>query len=303
MTSMVDAEGNVHLNKYFAETDPDGDRTLSPAPADGRDLDSTTGGYLAEELKDTLSDPIRNNRTNPPPVNSRATFSYDDVGNQTTMIDSRGIRTDFFVNELNQVVQTVRASAVPTKGSGDPPEPMDLVAFAYRQHVFYDFNDNVTKRQVEDRGNTSNTGGFVDYTQRYDILDNVIEETREVDSTETLYTRSRYDANENRTLVIQPEGNAVTSLYDERDLLFQTTRGALNATAETLAAPSGPYNPRSGVPSVMTHHYDRNRNVNEKVDAADTDGSTANNSKLGGSGDRTRTLYDGFDRSTSVIDS
>ncbi|MGQ0444903.1 MAG: RHS repeat domain-containing protein, partial [Beijerinckiaceae bacterium] len=303
MISMVDAEGNVHINDYFPETDPDGDGALSSAPADGRPLDSTTGGYLAEEIKDTVSDPIRNNRTNPPPVNIRTAFTYDDVGNQTTMTDGRGIRTDYFVNELNQVVQTVRAAAVPAKSSGDPPEPMDLVPFSYKENVFYDFNNNVTLRQVEDRGNTSNTGGFVDYTHKYDILDNVIEKTEEVDVTETLVHRHRYDPNQNRTLEIWPEGNAATSLYDERDLLLETTSGALNATAETLAAPSGPYNPRGGVPSVMTHHYDRNRNAIEEVDAADTDGSAANNSKLGGGGDRTRTLYDGFDRRSSVIDS
>ena len=53
----------------------------------------------------------------------------------------------------------------------------------------------------------------------------------------------------------------------------------------------------------MTYQHDRNRNLIETVDAADTDGSPANNSTIAGEGDRTRYLYDGFDRQTSVVDS
>ena len=60
---------------------------------------------------------------------------------------------------------------------------------------------------------------------------------------------------------------------------------------------------RGGLPSTNTYHYDLNGNLIETVDADDTDGSAANNSDLGGAGDRTRYIYDGFDRRTSVVDS
>ena len=67
---------------------------------------------------------------------------------------------------------------------------------------------------------------FVDYAYVYDILDNQIEMREEVSDSEDLITRYRYDPNENQVLVIQPEGNATASVYDERDLLLQNTRGA-----------------------------------------------------------------------------
>jgi|GEM_PF-3413750 len=310
--SMVDPEANTHTYTYFPETDPDGDGTISDTPADDcslpgasldcRMLDTATGGYLEKTVRDTSTNPIRNNMTNPPPVNIRMALAYDDVGNRTSMTDGRGIRTDYFVNELNQVVQTKRAAAVPSSGQGVPEEPLPLLAFAYMENVFYDFNNNQTKREVQDLGNTSDTGGFVDYTYQYDLLDNVIEQTDEVDVAETLVTRYRYDANENRALVIQPEGNATRSLYDERDLLFQTTRSAQNATTETLGVSAGPFNPRGGVPSTLTYNYDWNENQIEGVDAANTDGSTANNSLIAGIGDSTMVVYDGFDRRITSVD-
>lgn len=297
-----DPEGNVHLWRYFPETDPDGDGTPSDPPADGRQLSGSTGGYLREAIRDTESNPIRNNRTDSPPTNISTTLKYDTVGNKTSEQNGRGIRTDYFVNELSQVVQTIRAAAVPASGAANPEEPLELVAFAYVENTFYDFNNNVTRREVEDRGNTSNTGGFVAYTSKFDILNNLVEKAEEVDIFETLVYWHRYDANGNQTLEIWPEGNAVAHQYDERDLHFQMTRGALNASDETLGAPPEPYDPRGGVPSTMTWNYDRNKNMVETVDAADTDGSPDNNSQIAGLGDVTRNIYDGFDRKRTMID-
>jgi RHS repeat-associated protein len=234
------------------------------------------------------------------------------VGNVIRQVDGRGIATDYVVNQLNQVVQIVRAAAHNLLAAKQQ-EPVPLVDFRYLERFFYDFNNNVIRRQVEDRGNTSNVGGdngssgtaFVDYEFKYDILDNQIEMSQEVSDGEDLITRSRYDRNENPVLVIQPEGNATVSVYDERDLLFQTTRGATSPPPLVHLGAGDPmdYDVRGGQPSTITYHYDLNRNVIEMVDADDTDGSAANNSRRGGSGDRTRYLYDGFDRRTSVVDS
>ena len=128
---MVDPEGNVTEYTYFSEQDPDGDGVPTPPPADGRTLDATTGGYLAATAVDTTSSPGRDSGTNPTPANIRTSYTYDDVGNVTSMTDGRGITTDYFVNELNQVVQTTSAAAVPASGPGNPSEPLPLTAFAY----------------------------------------------------------------------------------------------------------------------------------------------------------------------------
>ncbi|MBV7332818.1 hypothetical protein KFU94_32240 [Chloroflexi bacterium TSY] len=322
--TLQDPEGNVDRFVYYSEQDPNGDGTIDNA---GGDPD--TGGYLKQLTRDAAIVSVRNSAANQTPVEIRNRFVYDAVGNVTREIDGRGIATDYFVNERNQVVQTVRAAAL-NLIQPSPAEPTLLSNFQYRERVFYDANDNVVLRQVEDRGNTSLVDGnppatdlppaatnpdpiggtaYVDTVYRYDILNNQIEMLQEVGSqsgTPTfLRTRTRYDGNEQAVLIIEPEGNATTSIYDERDLLFQQTRGATTPPPQALLAPTDPtnYDVRGGIPATATYHYDQNRNLVEAVDAADTDGSAANNSDLGGTGDRTRTLYDGFDRPNSIIDS
>ncbi len=131
LTSKVDPEGNVTEYTYFSEQDPDGDGVPTPPPADGRTLAPTTGGYLEETAVDTTSSPGRDSGTNPTPADITTSYTYDDVGNITSMTDGRGITTDYFVNELNQVVQTTTAAAVPASGPGNPSEPLSLTAFAY----------------------------------------------------------------------------------------------------------------------------------------------------------------------------
>jgi RHS repeat-associated protein len=422
MTRRVDPEGNMTEYAYYAENDPNGDGVI-----DNPIGNSTTGGYPRQVTRDTTSNPDRNSGTNPTPVEVRNVYEYDAVGNVTREVDGRGIATDYFVNELNQVVQITRTAAhgllVP-----NPPEPLPLTNFQYLGRTFYDFNDNVVQRQIEDRGNTSHTdvftldpdndgnaealadgiltlrflagfsgnslvesvvnpngtrtdptqianllGGplatmidfdgngvrdaltdgivflrllngftgqalvegavdpngtrttaeeimnfvnpllptgqpsvyFIDSMYEYDILDQLVESSQEVDTEETLVTRYRYDPNGNQVLTILPEGNATSATFDERDLLFQTTRGTLAPPPLALLSPTDPtsYDVRGGILcQCTTYHYDGNRNLIETVDAADTDGSADNNSDLGGPGDRTRYVYDGFDRQTSVID-
>jgi RHS repeat-associated protein len=332
LTSEVDPEANVTQYTYFSEKDPDGDGVPTPPPADGRTLNTTTGGYLAATTVDTTSNPDRDSGTNPTPANIRTIYTYDDVGNITSMTDGRGIRTDYFVNELNQVVQTTSADAVPSSGPGNPSEPLPLTAFAYVQRVFFDYDNNVVISEVEDRGNTSNVDGnppeadlpvgipgasnpdpvggtaFVDTVYKYDILEHPIEMVQEVSNganPEFLVTRFRYDPNGNSVLTIEPEGNASSSFYDERNLLFQAASGATTPPSRALLAPGDPtsYDVRGGLAATMTYNYDANANLIETVDAEDTDGSPENNSKIAGSGDRTRYVYDGFDRQTAVIDS
>lgn len=304
--SSTDPEGNVDIYEYYPENDPDGD---------GEDLIAGRGdgpfGYLRQITRDAVSAPGRNSGENPPPTNIRHLFHYDQVGNLVREVSPRGIATDFVVNELNQVVQLVRAAAHDVFVT-DPAEPLPLTDFQYLERSFYDANNNVVRRQIEDRGNTSNVRGdngdsgtaFVDIEYKYDILNNLIEMREEVNDSEVLVTRYRYDPNRNQVLEIYPEGNAAASIYDERDLLFQSIRGATSPPPLARLFPDDPrdYDVRGGLASTLTFHYDRNGNLIESVDAADTDGSAANNSDRGGAGERTRYIYDGFDRQTSVVD-
>src|SRR5262249_18334113 len=154
----------------------------------------------------------------------------------------------------NQVVRVVHAAAV--QPSGDPPEPLPLIPFAYLESMFYDANDNIILRSIEDRGDTSDTGGSVGTIHQNNNLDLQIETAEGVDVTRSLITRYRYDANGNPVLEIQPEGNATSSRYDERDLPFQRTRGATSPPLGTLGAPAGPFGPRGGEPSTVTYNYD-----------------------------------------------
>ncbi len=287
LTSTVDAEGNVHLMAYFPEDDPDGDSTATPAPSDGRTLDGNTGGYLKETVGDDAHLAGANNGVGAAPTQIRNLYTYDDVGNRTSMTDGRGIRSDIFVNELDQVVQRTRAAAVPGVSA---EEPLGLTAFGYLSRVSYDSNDNVILRQVEDRGDTSNTGGFVDSNFVYDILDNQIKIREEVDVNNVLVTRFRYDANENQVMANYPEGNADASVYDERDLLFQYIRGTSG-----FDRPGGD----GTVPSTTTYNYDQNRNLIEIVDA-EAHGGTP--STIAGVGDLTAYTYDGYDRQATVTD-
>ena len=307
LLSETDPEGNVTMYEYHPENDPDGD---------GQDLTPGVGtdpfGYLKQVTRDADSDPDRNSGTNPLPTNIRTVYQYDRVGNIIRRVDGRGIATDYVVNQLNQVVEIKRATAHAIF-QPDPIEPASLTDFEYRERIFYDANDNVIHRQTEDRGNTSNVGGdnagtgtaFVDYQYEYEILNYRIAMREEVSDSEDLITQYRYDPNRNQVLVVHPEGNAETYVFDERDLLIQRTRGAFSPPPAVQLFDGDPTNfdVRGGQPATMTYHYDQNRNLIEEVDAADTDGSLANNSRRGGAGDRTRYIYDGFDRRTSVIDS
>lgn len=146
---------------------------------------------------------------------------------------------------------------------------------------------------------------FVDTVYKYDILDQRIQTVQEVNDDEDLITRYRYDAGGNQVLTIFPAGNASSIAYDERELLLRSTRGALTATPDTLLHPAADpttFDVRGGTPcDCTTFRYDGNGNVIETVDSDDTDLSAANGSILG-AGDRTRYIYDGFDRPVSVVD-
>jgi YD repeat-containing protein len=278
LIARIDAEANRHELDYFPETDPDGDGTSTLSPPDGRALDGTTGGYLETRLTDTISNPDRDNKTNPTPAAIREDFRYDEVGNLTHHVDGRGVLSRKVFNDLNQVVELRRAAA--TENSAGPDGDAvtgrgetGLTAFGFKIRTEFDANDNVTARRVEDRNLDRSVGSYVDTTYTYDILDCVVERSREATALDNLVAQYRYDANENLTETIQPVGNSHRFAYDELDRIRSTTRGATG--------------PRGGTASTRTHHYDGNRNETRIDDAR---------------GNRVDYEHDGFDRRARSVD-
>jgi RHS repeat-associated protein len=318
----IDPEGNVDIYDYHPENDPDGD---------GKDLTPGVGsgpfGWLKQIVRDAVSDPVRNSKTNPSPAQILTRYFYSPWGDVIKEIDGRGIATEYSVNQLRQVVEITRAADV-SEALKNPEEPKwqactdqtlieckaGMVAFKYRTRIFYDHNNNVVKREIENRdsNNKELAGDFITYEFKYDILDNLIEETQEVSENprEILVTKYRYDRNENRVLEISPvanlpaghperqPSNVVSYVFDERDLLFTSTRGGLTDQFKALAAhadiPELRQIPNSPDISTFARVYDLNRNLKESIDAADNTGD--------GKPEVTTYLYDGFDRQVSVID-
>ena len=134
---------------------------------------------------------------------------------------------------------------------------------------------------IADRDSESEPANPEFFTHRYtfDILDNLVKQ--DLDATGSnpprLITEYRYDANENQTQEIFPEGNIFASFYDERDLLFQSTRGFGSLEA-----------------SIFDYNYDRNRNLVSTFDGEDNNGD--------GVVDETLYQFDGFDRQIVSID-
>ncbi len=322
ITRRIDAELNADTFEYHPENDPDGDKlNLTPSVTDG------PFGYLKQQIIDAESNSMRDTGTNPKPAAIKHTYFYDSVGNLIKEVDGRRIATVYSVNQLNQVVEIRRAADV-SEARANMEEPkwdqcadtsliecrVGMKEFNYRISIFYDNNNNVIKRGIENRdsNNVSLAGDFVDYNFVYDILDNLVEERKEVSENppELLITKYRYDRNENRVLEISPvanlpagnverrPSNVVSFVFDERDLAFTSTRGGLTVQFRALLAHSDIAEARliPNSPDIVTQErdYDGNRNLTRSVDCAD-------NSR-DGRPEVTLTLFDGFDRAQSVID-
>jgi len=269
MTSRRDPEGNVTFYTYYPENDPDGDgRDLTPG------VSSEPFGYLKEEIRDAVSSPERNSGTNPRPAEIRRQYFYDRVGNVIGELDGRGILTEYVVNQLNQVVQIIRAADV-SEARRNAEEPnwagcndqtliecsRGMVAFAYRTNIFYDHNNNVVKREIENRdsNNQELAGDWITYTMSYDILDNLIEERQEVSENprEILVTRYRYDRNENRVLEISPMAVGAATSFEETSLgnrikqmvasLFRSLKDGLSMTLAFVSNEQGARGWGSGI--------------------------------------------------------
>jgi RHS repeat-associated protein len=194
-------------------------------------------------------------------------YGYDSVGNVTAITDSLGIRTEYTVNELGQVVKETRAATT----------------LDYETLYWYDANDNLVRVDVENvapdldgsfhlAGTHSHDAAnpWLTTVYTYDLLDNVVRQTREVTTSSQITIEYRYDPLENLVSVTDPEGNRVEYSYDECNLLRETTWAA--------GAPE---------PITNTYEYDSNGNLVQTAD---------------GEGHLTDYVYDGFDRRVGSVD-
>ncbi|MEE8585969.1 MAG: hypothetical protein V3T83_14080 [Acidobacteriota bacterium] len=231
----------------------------------GSDL-TNTGGYLREVVGDAESGPGRNSSQNPAPILQTSTFEYTEQpggfpanlrGYPTARIDPRGIRYTYLVNELDQVIVTVRAADV-----SESPERDDLKAFAYERITLFDHNDNVIERRIQNKDtlDSNEVGDFIVHRYTYDILDQMTSETLDVPSDakqpklEILNTYA-YDESQNLVEKVRgaskPDEAAKDELfYDERDILVSYTRGADEDEESTI---------RTEIDERQHRHLDRRR--------------------------------------------
>ncbi|MCC7013303.1 MAG: RHS repeat protein, partial [Planctomycetes bacterium] len=302
-TSTTDGEENVTVYLYFPTSDPDGDGVATSGT-----LDTTTGGYLCQVITDTslpvtvpygwdatgtpqsqvLSDRLhtsdigRQSGASSPaaPTHQKTDFRYVKFGYVSAVIDPRGVRTEYYRNDVGEIYYIVRASSVADAatrlGGVDPSAAESLTGqdFAYAELICHDFNGNVTERRVRNLGNDADTGylsGWIESYFEYDVLDNLTLERHEAtvggDFAETEYA---YDGNENLTSITYPEQNSVAFAYDERDLLRTKTLGAGTSDASTT-----------------TRAYDLNGNLVSFKDGLDRE---------------TTFEYDDYDRRIRTID-
>lgn len=251
MTRSVDPEGNVTTFEYQPVNRPNGVRLFFslflPLP-------STPGGYTLSSTIDATTSYRRTSTV--PPAMLRTEYTFDQVGNRTSVRNPRGITTTTEYNQLNEPIVITRGadvSAAVANGELITGES----ALAYKTRIFYDHNGRITRSEVENRdSNTVGVGQYIDTTFEYDILDNLVRKSTEVDATTNLTWEYRYDGEELRTLVTQPEGNSTLTEYDERNLTFRVTRGFGEPEASTTQ-----------------QDYDGNGNLIRRVDAEDNDGN------------------------------
>ncbi len=224
-------------------------------------------------------------------TNLTTTYSYDSVGNVTSMTDPRGKTTTFEVNQLNQIVRTTSAEV--TDGSG----------IQYDRVAYYDANNNVVRVDVQNKNEAGTLlpNEYFTTLYEYDVLNFVTRSCTEdgnhigipgpldqptcvgvgMPTDKFITTEYVYDANRNNILTRSGESvehrqddNAVRAIWDERDKLFQVTSGLDNS--DPTASVSGK--------SSTQYDYDGNENL------------VATRSGIEDGAHATATTVDGFNR-------
>ncbi|MBU1087978.1 MAG: hypothetical protein KKD05_10760 [Candidatus Omnitrophica bacterium] len=140
----------------------------------------------------------------------QTSFTYDVLGNVTSIIDPRGHSTVFYYDELNNLTRTVA------------PSP-----FNYETLFEYDNNGNLfrLKRQAD-----ANAAEWQVIEYEYNSKDKLTAIKQYKDDTDYLLTTYVYDKNDNRTEVIDSQGNHTFYIYESKDNLIQVIDAEDNLT-------------------------------------------------------------------------
>ncbi|MFH1652489.1 MAG: apolipoprotein N-acyltransferase [Pseudomonadota bacterium] len=245
LPAITRADGTVELLSYRYQYNQFGQRTVKEDPDSSRDeYQYDNSGYLAKVIQGAGKENVVN------------LYEHDSVGNITAFVDGNSNRYEYTINPLNQVV----AEKMPS-------------TFNIVRTIKYDGNDNpiqIDEPNLDDKGNPIDGNPTITTQLKYDMLNRLTARTQEVAQNKNVLTEYRYDANENLTRIIQPEGNSIAIKYDERDLPYQTTHGFGSQDASTF-----------------TIAYDGNKN---RIAIEDGEGNEA------------KYIYDGFDRLIQEID-
>ncbi len=286
LTRVIDPERNVHRYVYHPSFDPDGDGVRVPDTTQTE----TGGGWLAEEHLDAAADPRRESGANPTPVDATTRYFYDALGDVIRRVDRRGVEHRYEYDALGRMVRKLAATSV---AGALLPRDRQLEALAYETRWSYDADGNLVATRTGNQGERDGTGApsaanrYWTTRRGYDLLDRLTTVVREVEPIAddsavqpgahgVTVTRFEYDANQNLTAMVKPEGERIEMSYDERNLRLATVRAAGTPLA-----------------SRRTVHYDLNGAARFLVDAAKNNPSKR--PEFSG-GDVTELHRDGFDR-------
>jgi RHS repeat-associated protein len=146
-------------------------------------------------------------------------YEVNDVGVPVAIVDPRGFRTGFEVNELDQIVRTTTT----------PP-------FSHETRYMYDPAGQLERveRDLRDDRGLPFAGGTEVRTYRHDERGNLLAESVGAEDPAThLVTTYRYDASGQRVRTTLPNGNQAVRAPDERHLERSLTRGAGTQDAST----------------------------------------------------------------------
>ena len=189
-------------------------RILSATDGEGRVTNftyHTTGiqnGYLAAVIRD------------PSGLALTTGFQYDQYGNVITITDPRGNATSMSVDAENFVMEVTA------------PTPLN-----YRTRISYDANRNVSLVEVENidkDGTVDSTTPWIPTSFSYNDVDWLVSKTVQLTASSTAVHGYSYQDAGLLEQYTDPEGNVTEYAYDERDLLFEATRGWGTAEASTI---------------------------------------------------------------------
>jgi RHS repeat-associated protein len=203
-------------------------------------------GYLQQEIVD------------PAGLSLSTSYGTDARGNVTTMIDPRGVVHKRTYDAMNWITSSTRAASGSLDGAP---------ALGYTTTYLHDANGNLTEETVPFGDGSSATR----VRHSYGPLDELLAVAREVTPGGAWSTTAYgYDANLNRYLTVEPDGQRTRLIYDFRNLPVVRYRG-------------------DGSPDqvVEAFDYDLDRRVTKYTD---------------GRGNPWLTRYDGYGRVASTVD-